>query len=242
MHVETANSSSQAKRRPTSCLFVFLWCFAMILVLFGVAQGPIYIGPLPNYSSQWAHYAHALYLAMYSYANDNEQNYPDGKSSTEVFQKLLDGGYVSDPSIFYIPLPGKIPPVPGQKILKPENVSWDVTSGATTSCPADLPIVFMTGYRVTYAPGASLETQIKPYPRYDQIQRSWSDWWKNRGLTPDKFTPPLGIAFASLSNQTMFVPLDLQAHPDGSIPNFIPATFKPDGKTYRQLTPDGPLP
>jgi hypothetical protein len=28
----------------------------------------------------------------------------------------------------------------------------------------------------------------------------------------------------------------------GSIPSFVPADFKPDGKTYRQLTPDGPLP
>jgi len=32
--------------------------------------------------------------------------------------------------------------------------------------------------------------------------------------------------------------------PDGttSIPNFISPDYKPDGKTYRQLTPDGPLP
>jgi len=30
--------------------------------------------------------------------------------------------------------------------------------------------------------------------------------------------------------------------PDASIPNFISPDFKPDGKTYRQLTPDGALP
>ena len=29
---------------------------------------------------------------------------------------------------------------------------------------------------------------------------------------------------------------------DGSIPNFVPADFDAKGKTYRQLTPDGPLP
>jgi hypothetical protein len=68
---------------------------------------------------------------MFSYSTDNFQNsnaYPDGKSSTEVFQKLLDGNYAADPAIFYVPLPGKVKPIAGQK-LKPENVCWDVTSG-----------------------------------------------------------------------------------------------------------------
>jgi hypothetical protein len=34
------------------------------------------------------------------------------------------------------------------------------------------------------------------------------------------------------------------SHPtvaDGTIPNIVPLDFKPDGKTYRQLTPDGVL-
>jgi hypothetical protein len=30
-------------------------------------------------------------------------------------------------------------------------------------------------------------------------------------------------------------------NPDNTIPNVVPPDFKPDGKTYRQLTPDGVL-
>ncbi len=77
---------------------------------------------------------------MFSYATDNVQNgnaYPDGNSSTEVFQKLLDGGYATDPTLFYVPMPGKVEPVKGQK-LKPENVSWDVTSGVSSNSPDGL--------------------------------------------------------------------------------------------------------
>jgi len=44
------------------------------------------------------------------------------------------------------------------------------------------------------------------------------------------------------SNNSRFIKLDTTANHDGSIPNFISPDFKPDGKTYRQLTPDGPLP
>ena len=51
--------------------------------------------------------AHGLLMALYAYSNDNEQRYPDGASSTEVFQKLMDGGYVTDASYLSIPLPGK---------------------------------------------------------------------------------------------------------------------------------------
>ena len=91
---------------------------------------------------------------MYSYAQDNSGNYPDGKSSTEVFQQLLDGGYVTDASIFYIPAPGKTKPVSGQK-LRPENVCWDVTGGLTNHSPGELPLLFLTGYRVSYSPGGA---------------------------------------------------------------------------------------
>jgi len=67
---------------------------------------------------------HAIGLALYSYANEHGGNYPSGVSSTEVFQILLDGGYATNPRIFYVPMPGKIDPQAGQK-LKPENVGWD---------------------------------------------------------------------------------------------------------------------
>lgn len=170
---------------------------------------------------------------MFSYSTDNNGHYPDGKSSTEVFQKLLDGGYCVDPAIFYIPLPGKTKPVVGKK-LKPENVCFDVTIDADSHSSDKLPLVFMTGYEVTYMPGGSAVPIIKPYPRFRLEWTTWDNWWY------EKPTPP-GIAVFYIGNSVKYMNLDTSANSGGSIPNFIPPDFKPDGKTYRQLTPDGPL-
>jgi hypothetical protein len=152
-------------------------------------------------------------LMLYAYATDNVQNnnaYPDGKSSTEVFQKLIDGGYCTDPAIFFTPLPGKVKPVAGQK-LKPENVCFDVTSALDADSPDGLPIVFMTGYKVNYASGAA-------------------------AVPLAKSSPPAMIVVYKSNKSIVLIPAA-----DGSIANFIPATFDPKGKTYRQLTPDGQL-
>ncbi|HEV3271575.1 MAG TPA: hypothetical protein VGZ93_05280 [Candidatus Methylacidiphilales bacterium] len=158
---------------------------------------------------------------MFSYATDNIQNnnaYPDGNSSTEVFQKLLDGGYCTDPTIFYLPLPGKIKPVPGQK-LKPENVGWDVTSGVDSGDSNWVPLLFVTGYKITYASGAPAVPLVK-------------------SPNPDSH----GVAVFYKGNDAVYRSPGMVTNPDGSISNFIPADFNPKGKTYRQLTPDGPLP
>jgi hypothetical protein len=156
-------------------------------------------------------------LCLYQYSIDHGGAYPTGKSSTEIFQKLIDGKYVTDPSIFYVPYAD----IPGKKgtssdTLKPENVSWDVTVPVDGNSPEGLPIVFLTGYRITYAPGASAVPLSKSFP--DGLRgipvcyKSNSAWFKkNNGL------------------------------PDGTVANFIPADFNPAGKKFQQLTPDGPL-
>jgi hypothetical protein len=190
---------------------------------------------------------------MFAYANDNNGDYPGGKNSTEVFQKLLDGGYVSDPTLFYIPTDGKRRPVVGQK-LKPENVCWDVTAGVDLKSPDGVPLVFMTGYKVIYGPGTPATPIIKPYPQFGGT-RTWEDWWNNE--TPWGAVMP-GIAVYYKANNAMFLKsgafvasrnnggtemgFDANAASKGIIPNFIPPDFKPDGMPYRQLTPDGPLP
>jgi hypothetical protein len=153
-----------------------------------------------------------------AYSADNGLNgnaYPNGKSSTEVFQKLLDAGYITDPTIFYFPLPGKTKPSVGKK-LKPENVCFDVTSGADSNAPDGLPLVFITGYKVRYAAGAAAVPVAKPFP-------------------------PTMMVFYKI-NSSKFIFPDPVPNSDGSIPKFVPEAFKPDGYTYRQLTPDGVLP
>jgi hypothetical protein len=98
--------------------------------------------------------AHAIGVALYMYARDHDGKSPEGKSSTEVFQKLIDGGYVTDSSIFYLPMSGKTRAT--GKVLKPENVCWDVTAGTHPDDPSNVILVFSTGTRMDYAPGVKV--------------------------------------------------------------------------------------
>jgi hypothetical protein len=96
----------------------------------------------------------------------------------------------------------------------------------------------MTGYRMTYAPGGSVVPFIKAYPAF-WPPRTWSQWWDGAptpDYTPDYKTPEIAVFYKG--NHTAF----LRLNPDATLPNLVSPDFKPDGKTYRQLTPDGPLP
>lgn len=211
-------------------------------IILGTLTPPMSLGNGRYFAQNaWLQSAHSIGLAMYSYAKDNEGNYPDGKSSTEVFQKLVDGGYITDLSIFYIPLPGKIKAESGQKLLKPENICWDVTSGADSHDPGGLPLVFMTGYKLAYASGSVAVPLIKPYPQFGFETLIWDNWRHGRRSIFGSGPSP-GIAVYYLDNHAAFLLLNTPSNSDGSIHNIIPSDFKPDGKTYRQLTPEGTLP
>jgi type II secretory pathway pseudopilin PulG len=153
---------------------------------------------------------HAIGLALFSYATDNNGAYPTGKSSTEVFQKLIDGGYVSDPSIFYSKMPGKVPPTSNK--LKPENVSFDVTVPIDSNSSDMVPVLFTTGFKISYAPGSSA------VPVSDAAKQA------------------PGISIFYKGNSAVFIPKAA----DGSAPNAISPNLN-DAGHYQQLTPDGPL-
>jgi hypothetical protein len=176
----------------------------------------------------------AIALALFQCANDNDGQYPDGSSSTEVFQKLIDGNYISDPAIFYIPMDGKTPGQPGER-LKPENVCYDVTSGVTSSSPDDLPLVFVTGYTVDYQPGGQAVSLTEPYPTYRAGRRTWAQWWN--GITTESVGPYLIVTYRS--NSTFGKKLDLPPGGNGFVRDFISKDLDAQGQTYRQLTPTG---
>jgi hypothetical protein len=172
--------------------------------------------------------AHALTLALYAYRNDHGGKDPEGESSTEVFQKLIDEGYIYDGDFLYFPMIGKVPAMAGTLVahkvrLRPENVSWDLTCCVDSETPDDIPLVFLTGYKVSYVPASS----AMPL-RILTTEEKWSLWMRGE-------KPALPISYKSGSAQS------IKAAPDGTIPNFIPADFDPKGKAYRQLTPDGEL-
>ena len=224
-------------------------CFGLgvLFVLFFFSLGPIAPGNKYTWAGAQMGRAHEIGYLMLCYAANHNGKFPDGNSSTEVFQKLLDAGgsygYPDvDSTIFYVPLSGKIRPVAGQK-LKPENVCWDVTFCMDSSSSDLLPLVFLTGYKVTYVPGGTAVPIIKPYPPYTRI---WSHGWN--GAADPAENP--GIAVCYKGNKTTFRQLYFSQNTDGSytknpdavIPNFISSDFDAKGHTYCQLTPDGPLP
>jgi hypothetical protein len=235
---------------------MFLLITLLIVFLCGVALGPMPGGIKKDVSNAAMQTAHALGLAMFSYANDHDGQYPNGKSSTEVFQKLIDGQYVNDSSIFYVPMSGKMKSVPKQK-LKPENVSFDVTTGADLHSSDKLPLVFLTGYKVDYAPGTPAVPVIKPFPRIGREEPTgWAGllaWLTGQTWLAVHFDDTPGIAVVYLDMHAKFLEATKVLNPDGSwtvghyadgyvVPNFVPVDFKTDGKVYRQLTPDGALP
>jgi type II secretory pathway pseudopilin PulG len=221
-----------------------LRCMAvLILILFLIG---ILIPPRPGgirYVGQSAamQTTRALALAMFEYANDNNEQYPDGASSTEVFQKLMDGNYISDPSIFFVALPGKVRAESGAK-LKPENVAYDVTSGVDAHSPDDLPLVFLTGFRIDYHAGASAVSLVKPFP---STAVSLTSWFSHRDEPSTTFE---GLPISYKSNNAFFRVTNAGGHPTqytpdgyGIVPNVVETGFDPGGKVYHQLTPDGVL-
>ncbi len=178
---------------------------------------------------------HTLALALFCYANDYGGKYPDGKSSTEVFQKLVDGKYISDPAIFYVPFVGKTKWTSGK--LKPENVCWDVTNGLNLNGDSDeTPLIFITGFRMDYRPGGSAYV-VKTYDYRPREPRTWFAWMQGAPLVFK--WESLTIAWKNTGAKEMLPPSP--PLPDGSIPNVVSISFDPKGKIYIQLTPDGPI-
>jgi len=222
--------------------FLFAFFFAGVSILFFAYAA---CNPMKGGHSFWEYrrkaacrHAEIIAAAMYHYSQDHGGQYPTGKSSTEVFQKLIDGHYVSDAKVFfaygavYSDLSnGKGAPA-DSTTLRPENVRFDVTVPLTAQSPDGLPIVFLTGCKVSYEPGASAKSNTSnPF-------RGLSAVYKGKIPSPNWFTylydePQIKIQ--------RFTPADYSSEGPYYIPNFISPDFKPDGKKYQQLTPDGPL-
>jgi hypothetical protein len=202
-----------------------------IVLLFGIALNPFHRGHFVN-GQGWRN-GNAIADALNRYAKQNGK-YPDGNSSTEVFQKLLDGHFLSDASVFYVPFPEKTKAAPGQP-LKPENVSWDFTS-----CPVQgpddfstFPLVFLTGSKVNYVPDGSAVALASSFPSFHDDHLTWLQEWNHD-------VPPFEEGYL-LTVYPRGGGEGFKAEANGTIPHFISPDFNANGKTYRQLTPDGPL-
>lgn len=154
---------------------------------------------------------------LYSYALDHDGKYPAGKSSTDIFQQLIDQQYINDPEFLYFEMPGKIKATSNK--LKPENVCFDITNPIQSDDPDSLPLVFSTGYKIDYVPGG------KAHPLTNDDLGGIAVFFKDNNV-------------AFLRAQPDGIPL---FPPAGAFFDKMPA-FDPKGRIYKQLTPDGLLP
>ena len=211
------------KIRPSGCLKTGV-------IVLGTMVGLAYVFLYPIFkhavgmavASSGVQQAHAIQIVLSDYALEHPDEFAKAKSSTEVFQKLLDEKFVTDATTFYYPLPGKVRTTPDAKKLLPENVGFDITYSNDDHIPGYMPMVFSSGFAVTYHAGAKAVPLRKAH--------SWQDWWEGAH-------PPTSIVVDTKDGKGSWWYVD----PDGSIPKFLPAEFDPKGKIYRQLTPDGKL-
>ncbi len=164
----------------------------------------------------------AIASAMNAYAADHKGTYPEGTTSTEVFQKLIDGKYVTDPGIFYLEMPGKSEATSGK--LTADNVSYDVTGGITADSSDDLPMVFCTGYTIDYSSAGSAYRVIGGVTPFQSLTRN------DTGVSDTAS----GLAVAYKGKEARFMASNTR---DGDVYFFVPTAFNPRGKTYRQLRP-----
>ena len=223
--------------RTRTHLFLFPFGIIIVMALFWLAM-PTYMGGIqPPKDGGMRMQARVIADVMWAYAEDNYR-YPDGKSSTDVFQKLIDGGYLTDPGVLYLRLPGKRKGEPGRR-LHPENVCWDLTTTPDGKIQYDVPLVYPTGYAVSYRAGAPAIPRVKPYPPYSD--RAVPSWWDQVHGWPLP-NPVLGIGVADANGEISFLKLSQSNDGSWSIPSFIPADFDSTRKAYQQLTPEGVLP
>jgi prepilin-type N-terminal cleavage/methylation domain-containing protein len=133
-------------------LVELLVVIGIIAILAGVALGPITNGLKKAKQSSGVQTSHAIGVAMFSYANDNSQIYPDGSGAdaSTVAKALLNGSYITDPNIFYL-AGGTASKYAGSAAsaatsITASNVSWDFAgnggSGLNTTVAQYLPLVW----------------------------------------------------------------------------------------------------
>jgi prepilin-type N-terminal cleavage/methylation domain-containing protein len=143
-------------------LVELLVVIGIIAILAGVALGPITRGITQAKESATMQVTRQIGLAEFAYSNDNNQQYPFGPTAEAIAIALLQGNYVTDPSIFWVSgtpgdtkVSGLSAPFSG---LAANNVSFDFMQynsnlqGLSSTAADGTPVVQMTGGTLAMAP------------------------------------------------------------------------------------------
>jgi prepilin-type N-terminal cleavage/methylation domain-containing protein len=163
--------AARQSNRGGFTLVELLVVIGIIAILAGVALGPITRGITQAKESASMQVARQIGLLEFAYSNDYSQVYPYETSAELIADDLLNNGYTSDPSIFYLSgTPGAVKGVgtTGKYTLAKTAVCWDFicNTGATTptgltSNSADgTPLVFITGNAITMATTGPIDLTV----------------------------------------------------------------------------------
>jgi prepilin-type N-terminal cleavage/methylation domain-containing protein len=140
-------------------LVELLVVIAIIAILAGVAFGPITAGIEKANESAGMQTSRTICLAMFQYQVDNS-SFPGGKNSEAVAAALVQGNYITDPSIFaknktvaYTGTTANIGTMPSTAIcwdfiVESAQDSSGNYLGLQTSDPDSMPAIFSTGQTI----------------------------------------------------------------------------------------------
>jgi prepilin-type N-terminal cleavage/methylation domain-containing protein len=170
------------KNRGGFTLVELLVVIGIIAILAGVALGPIMTGLKKAKQNAAVQQEHAIGMAMFAFANDNNQLYPDTSNpgpnsgttgAGKVAYALLNGGYVSDPAQFWIS-GGTATKYAGSgstaaTSIAQTNISFDFMSGGgsglSTTAAQYLPLMWnsvSSGTEPTVPTGANTAMTVQP--------------------------------------------------------------------------------
>jgi len=244
---ELPAAAPAGRKKGCGCWLKSVLVAFFVIILCGIVFGPTTGSIRKAQTLASVVYASEIAQGMEEYSANHNGQYPTGKSSTDVFQKLIDEGYINDPTLFCWRTPRgesvMVVPISASNKLKSEEVCYDLTVPVDANSPDHLPIVFLTGYKVTYSPGGSA---VPIFSSTKDRRRSMVAIYKNKimavfyrnywSASADYYIPgPYSFAYPQEGM------MGGKVLSDGTISNFIPIDFDAKGKTYVQLTPKGPL-
>lgn len=218
---------------PRRVLLEVVLLSLLVLFLTWLSFPAISVGPVSSPALQEVSSARQLGTILSTYAFDHDFKYPTGSSSTEVFQQLIDEGYLTQEGagqlLFISGMPGKTP-YSGEGPLQPENVCYDVIAPVTHEAHDTLPLLISTGWEIP-AFKKGVQPVIRNQGQATAVAGKPGKWW---GWEPG---PPGLVVFRKGFNATFlkFYPTTKQfAHQQ----QFFPGELDPEkASAYRQLRP-----